>query len=87
MASGSARSPNFILQGLQHLASLDGACAWWFAKVLIEAWQDLDDWQPTDCAITLNTLGFGLCLVRLIFSILYAVFFLCVLVFCCFKKK
>ena len=87
MAASGGRAPNSLLQGLQHLASLDGACAWWFAKVLIEAWVHLDDWEPANCAISLNTLGFALCVIRLILSVLYGVFFFCVMLFFCCKKK
>jgi len=55
-------APNPLVQGLKHLASLDGASAWWFAKVLIENFTDSSGMGCTDDAIMA---GFVLCVITL----------------------
>merc|ERR1712233_206674 len=44
-------APNPLVQGLKHLASVDGASAWWFAKVLIGNFTDGSAMGCTEDAI------------------------------------
>merc|ERR1712032_1206122 len=77
-------APNQLVQGLKHLASLDGASAWWFAKVLIGNFTDGSGMGCTEDAIMA---GFVLCVITLAIRVFYGLVLLGMVFYCCFKKS
>jgi len=77
-------APNPLVQGLKHLASLDGASAWWFAKVLIENFTDGNAMGCTEDAIMA---GFVLCVITLAIRVFYGFVLLGMVFYCCCKKS
>jgi len=76
-------APNPLVQGLKHLASTDGASAWWFAKVLIENFNNGSAMGCTEDAILA---GFVLCVITLAIRVFYGVVLLGLVFYCCCKK-
>jgi len=77
-------APNPLVQGLKHLTSLDGASAWWFAKVLIDNFINRSGLGCTDDAIMA---GFVLCVITLAIRVFYGLVLLGMVLYCCFKKS
>merc|ERR1712130_781957 len=77
-------APNPLVQGLKHLASVDGASAWWFAKVLIGNFTDGSAMGCTEDAIMA---GFVLCVITLAIRIFYGLVLLGMVFYCCCKKS
>merc|ERR1712062_584655 len=77
-------APNPLVQGLKHLASTDGASAWWFAKVLIENFNNGSAMGCTEDAILA---GFVLCVITLAIRVFYGVVLLGLVFYCCCKKS
>jgi len=77
-------APNPLVQGLKHLTSLDGASAWWFAKVLIDNFINRSGLECTDDAIMA---GFVLCVITLAIRVFYGLVLLGMVLYCCFKKS
>merc|ERR1712012_785738 len=76
-------APNPLVQGLKHLASTDGASAWWFAKVLIENFNNGNAMGCTEDAILA---GFVLCVITLAIRVFYGVVLLGLVFYCCCKS-
>merc|ERR1712158_311764 len=77
-------APNPLVQGLKHLASLDGASAWWFAKVLIE---NFTDGNAIGCTGDAIMAGFVLCVITLAIRVFYGLVLLGLVFYCCCKKS
>jgi len=76
-------APNPLVQGLKHFASIDGASAWWFAKVLIDNFINGSGMGCTEDAIMA---GFVLCVITLAIRVFYGLVLLGMVIYCCCKK-
>jgi len=77
-------APNPLVQGLKHLASTDGASAWWFAKVLIA---NFSNGSAMGCTEDLIMAGFVLCVITLAIRVFYGLVLLGLVFYCCCKKS
>merc|ERR1719234_485866 len=76
------RGPNAIIQCLQHIGNTDGASAWWFATVLIGAYEDTED-----CRERPDTIGLVLTVITLTLRVQYGIVQLFTVIhFCCTRK-
>merc|ERR1719237_990704 len=76
------RGPSALIQCLQHIGNTDGASAWWFAMVLIGAYED-----TKDCRERPDTIGLVLTVITLTLRVQYGIVQgLTVVHFCCKRK-
>lgn len=85
-ACREGRAPSGLVQGLQHLASADGATAWWFASEIVRAWSDSRDMEDS-CRTNPDLFAFVMMNVRFGFLALYILFWIGVMVVFCCKRK
>ena len=77
---------NKLIQGLVHIASLDGAYTWWFAGEIIRNYSNSQD--SDGCEQGWDLLGLVLLSIRFVFLGIYVLFWIGVVIyFVCIKKK